>query len=118
MRIPLVERLPAGLLDGEERLARSLRSVLEHLACCARLQDHHAHVVRDDVVQLARDASALLGCGLPCVLLALPLGPLRPELELTRPIPPEPNHPAEAEEHADVRKLPTTSANVRLAGST
>ncbi len=40
----------------------------------ADLEHHHAHRVRDDVVQLARDAGALLGHGDACSRVALALG--------------------------------------------
>ena len=46
----------------------------------ADLEHHHAHRVRDDVVQLARDPRTLLGDGDPCRRLALPLGEDRAHL--------------------------------------
>ena len=46
----------------------------------ADLEDHHADRVRDDVVELARDARSLLGDGNPRRRLALPLGVHRPHL--------------------------------------
>ena len=57
----LDERLAPGLLDRGERLARRRLLGAEGVALGAGLDDHHADVVGHEVVQLARDAGALLG---------------------------------------------------------
>ena len=57
----LGQRLAAGLLDRGQRLARRRLLGAERVALGARLDDHHADVVGHEVVQLARDARALLG---------------------------------------------------------
>src|SRR5204862_367575 len=64
------------------RLARSFGIRVEHLLAGRRLHHHHADVVGDYVVQLARDPGAFLDdrpLGLP---LALALQPRRSRLEL------------------------------------
>ena len=57
------ERGPARLLDGLQRLALALLILTEQSAHGGRLNRHDADGVADDVVQLARDACALLGNG-------------------------------------------------------
>ena len=69
---PLRERL-----EDLPVLARALRQSVPH---CADLEHHHAHRVRHDVVQLARDAGALLGDRHPRRGLSLPLGEARAHL--------------------------------------
>ena len=59
----LGERRAPGLLDGEQRLALALLVVAQQPAHGRGLDGHDAHRVADDVVQLARDARALLGDG-------------------------------------------------------
>ena len=61
-------------LDRGQRLLRLGRIAVDHDARGAGLDAHHAHVVGDDVVQLARDPHALLEHRAPRVLLALALG--------------------------------------------
>ena len=58
--------------------------LLDHAQGAARLDHHHAHVVRDHVVELAGDPLALLADGALGPLVALPLEPLRPLLERAR----------------------------------
>jgi hypothetical protein len=85
----LVQRAAARFLDSPDRLTRALRIRVEDLAGGCRLHDHHAHVVRDDVVQLARDPRALLGRGPPDPLLAVVLARVHRVAD----------RPADAEEH-------------------
>ncbi|HEY2938505.1 MAG TPA: hypothetical protein VGJ27_01700 [Gaiellaceae bacterium] len=51
----LLERLVACALDHGERFLRFGRLGLEDFLAAARLEDHHADRVRDDVVELAGD---------------------------------------------------------------
>ena len=67
----LGQRLAARRLDRAQRLARTLGMGREDVGARSRLQNHHAHVVGDHVVQLARDARPLLGDGHPRPLLLL-----------------------------------------------
>ncbi len=57
----LDQRLAPGLLDRGQRLARRRLLGAQRMALGAGLDDHHADVVRHEIVQLARDAGALLG---------------------------------------------------------
>ena len=59
----LHEGLTAGRLDRAEGLARRPLLAFEHALGRLGLHDHHADPVGDDVVQLARDAGALLDDG-------------------------------------------------------
>ncbi len=52
----------------------------------ADLEDHHADGVGDDVVELARDAGALLGHGEAGGRLPLALGVVRPDLRRLGPL--------------------------------
>ena len=54
---------------------------------CLRLHDDDADAVRDHVVELARDAPALLDDCQPGLLLALALQPHRPVLEIDNTLP-------------------------------
>ena len=56
----LGQRLAAGLLDRDERLPLALLLGLEQPPHRPGLHGHHRDVVRDDVVQLARDPRPLL----------------------------------------------------------
>ena len=56
----LGQRLAAGLLDDEQRLAGALRVLVQQQPRRAALQGHDAHAVRDHVVQVARDPGPLL----------------------------------------------------------
>src|SRR5207244_1765653 len=67
-----------GLRDRLERLARRGPVAAEGQALRPRLDDHHAHAVGEDVVQLARDPRPLLGCGDTGVGLPLTLECSRP----------------------------------------
>ena len=60
----LGERLPAGPLDDEQRLALALLVGSQQPSHRRRLDGHHADAVTDDVVKLARDPRSLLrdGC--------------------------------------------------------
>ena len=69
----LGHRGAAGGLDRREHLARLRPLVAERPALGARLHDHDREVVRDDVVQLARDPRALLGDREPRRVVALVL---------------------------------------------
>jgi hypothetical protein len=73
----VVDRLAPGGLDGGQRLAHLRLLALEHPRRALGLHDHDADVVRDDVVQLAGDAGALVGHRLAGAQLALALGALR-----------------------------------------
>ena len=70
----LGERAAAGALDAVERLRVLGQLAGQLVADGADLEHHHAHRVRDDVVQLARDPGALLGHGDACRRVALALG--------------------------------------------
>ena len=70
----LGERRAAGLLDAAERLAVLLQRLGKVVPDGADLQHHHADRVGHDVVELARDARALLGDGDARRDLALALG--------------------------------------------
>ena len=83
--VQLRDGLPARRLDRGQRLLRLGLIAVDHEARGARLDAHHAHVVRDDVVQLARDPHALLEHRPPRVLLALALGLQRRAPRPTRP---------------------------------
>ncbi len=72
----LDKRFPATCLDREERSAGQV-GVAEEPRPCLGLHDHDTDPVRDDVVQLARDASAFLDNGGDCALFALALEPAR-----------------------------------------
>ena len=72
----LRERGASGLLDRDQRLALALLVLAEQAAHGGGLDGHHAHRVTDDVVQLARDARALLRDGRARLGLALALEPL------------------------------------------
>jgi hypothetical protein len=47
-------------VDGGERAARQFRVAVERHLGCVGLDGDHAHPVRDDVVELARDPRSLL----------------------------------------------------------
>jgi hypothetical protein len=70
----LGERRTAGLLDVSERIAVLLERLRQLVPDGADLKDHHADGVGDDVVELTRDARALLGNCEACSRLALALG--------------------------------------------
>jgi hypothetical protein len=57
----LGETGPAGRLDPFQRVTHPRRVPAGDGSSGAGLHDHHGHVVRDDVVQLARDTSSLRG---------------------------------------------------------
>jgi len=65
--------VPASPLDHLENVARLLMLRAEHLPFGPSLNHHHAHRVRDHVVELAGDPRSLEGDGQPCPLIALPL---------------------------------------------
>src|SRR5204863_3651013 len=68
----LDQRLTTARLDRAESAARLLR-VVKQARPGLRLHDHHAHAVRDHVVELAGDPPALLGDRRPRLLLPLAL---------------------------------------------
>jgi hypothetical protein len=78
----LGERLPPRLLDREERAHGAPGRLGEQQTGRARLHDHDADRVRDDVVQVARDPAPLGGDRGALPLLALALEAGRPPLEL------------------------------------
>ena len=106
----LGERGAAGLLDGLQRLALALLVLAQQPPHRRGLHRHHAHGVADDVVQLARDAGALLGDGRARLDLSLELeslGALAQLLRLPRArAEEEPDEPGGDEEAADPRDLP------------
>jgi hypothetical protein len=57
----LGERLPSRLLDGEQRLARPRRFLVEEKTGRPRLHGHDADRVSYHVVEIACDADALRG---------------------------------------------------------
>ena len=59
----LCHRITACRLDGEQRGFRVGRGRRQDLPRRASLDDHDGHIVRDDVVQLGRDAGTLGGKG-------------------------------------------------------
>ena len=101
----LGERLAAGLLDDEQGLALLLLVRLEEPPRRRRLDGHHADAVADDVVELPRDAAALVGDGELRLLDPLSLGPLEAFLRHLRLVAlaaeAEPDRPADREEDAD-----------------
>ena len=76
----LGERLAAAGLDRLEGARRAVR-VVDEVRPGTRLDDDHADAVRDDVVQLARDPSALLRRPPLRLLLPLALELIRTALE-------------------------------------
>src|SRR5205085_9495219 len=56
----LTHRLAAGALDSQQRVALPLLILTKDAAHRACLYAHHADAVPDDIVQLARDAPALV----------------------------------------------------------
>ena len=83
--VQLDDGLAARGLDRAQDLLRLLGLAFHHAPGGACLDAHHADVMRDDVVQLARDPHALLEHRAPGVLLPLPLelGRLRGQLALS-----------------------------------
>ena len=79
-------------LEGRPRLVGSL---LDDPQRATGLDHDHAHVVRDDVVQLAGDPLALVADGALGPLVALALEPLRALLERARVQPADPRRVAE-----------------------
>src|SRR5207247_1542414 len=70
----LCERLPARLLDHEQRLPLLRLIGSEQSPCRRRLHGHHADAVSDDVMQLAGDTRALVRDGRVRTLLPLAFG--------------------------------------------
>jgi hypothetical protein len=103
----------SGRLDAAESLARTVGPRLEDVVRGRRLHDHHAQVVRDDVVQLARDARLFLGNCARGLALPLALEPLGLLLEL--PHVPAPDADAVAEEPGDGERQEPTEHQVRMA---
>ncbi len=69
----LAQGLPAGGLDREQGGGGSRRVVGEHAPRGARLDHHHAHAVRHDIVEIAGDARAFFGDSNPRLFFALAL---------------------------------------------
>jgi hypothetical protein len=69
----LAECRAARALDRLERLARALGIAVEYAPRALGLHDHEPDVVRDDVVELACDAGALLRHGVELALALLAL---------------------------------------------
>ena len=74
------KRLAGGGVDRLDRRPDIGRPLVQRSLGGAGLDDDHADVVGDDVVELARDPLALLGDGLPVAFLALALEPAGPVL--------------------------------------
>ena len=85
----LGQRTPADLLDRLQNLARRAVVRLEHPALGAGLDDHHRDVVRDRVVQLARDPRSLLDDRLSRDDVPLALGQLDSPLAVSEHAPHE-----------------------------
>ena len=83
----LVDGLAAGYLDRRQRLAHVRLLALEDARRCARLDDDHADVVCDDVVQLAGDPGALVDDRDSRLQFPLLVELERERLELDRPLP-------------------------------
>ena len=99
--VQLEHGLAAGVLDRAEHLL-GLGGLLRHDAPRrAGLHAHHADVVGDDVVQLARDPHPLLEHGAAGVLLPLALQLARPCRELALAIPPRPDRQTEQDRKGD-----------------
>ncbi len=75
------QRLASGRFDGGERPSGPPPAVVERAQRRAGLDDDDAHVVGDDVVELARDPLALLGDRPGVAFLALALEAGRPFLD-------------------------------------
>jgi hypothetical protein len=84
----------AGVLDGGEGAAGLVGGDVQESAGRAGLDDHDAHVVGDDVVQLAGDPGPLGGHGPVGLPLAVALGPLGPGRQLLGVGSPDPHVPA------------------------
>ena len=96
----VTQRLTARPGDHVERRPRLLRPPVDGTAAATGLDHDHAHVVRDDVVQLARDALSFLDDRptRPCLPLAFLA--LRPLLERGRVEPADPRGVTEEPGHA------------------
>ena len=88
----LGEGAAADLLDRLEHLARRAVVLAEDAPFRARLDDHHRHVVRDHVVELAGDPRALLDHRLARGEVALALGHVDPPVSGTDPLPDDHHH--------------------------
>ena len=114
----LRERLPAGLLDNEQRFAFLLLMGTEEAARGQRLDRHHADAAADDIVQFARDARALVRDREPSLLDALLLGPRQPLLRLLCLVElaaePERDRPRDGED--DGREDEAAGAALRVVG--
>ncbi len=99
----LRERLPAGAGDGLQGLLGLVGGRVHDVGGTVGLDDHHRHVVRDDVVQLAGDPGPLGGDGDLGLRLAFPLqagGTLLQLVEVGAPGPQRvPQHPGQHERH-------------------
>ena len=105
----LGERCAPGLLDALERVAVLCERGGKLVPHGADLEHHHAHRVGDDVVELARDARALLRDGDAGGGLALPLGldgaPLRRLCLLGALVHGEAREPADREQERHEEQL-------------
>ncbi len=68
----IAERVATGALDRQDRLAGALGIGAQQLPGTARLDDHRAHAVGDDVLELSADQCLFLGHG--CAATGLDLG--------------------------------------------
>ena len=59
-RSQLLHRPPTGLPDSLQSINCTIGSSLNYLACSSSLDDHQAHTVGDDVMELPSNTSALL----------------------------------------------------------
>jgi hypothetical protein len=79
----LAQRLAARRLDRRQRRPRPRRLRVKDVGARRRLNDHHAHVVRDHIVQLTRDPGLLARHRAARLLLPLALEADRLGLELS-----------------------------------
>ena len=99
----LGQRAAADLLDRLEHLARRPPLAVEHAPLGARLDDHHRDVVRDHVVQLARDPRPLLDDRLARGEVALALGELGAALAVADDAADEQHH--DECDHAELQRV-------------
>jgi hypothetical protein len=93
--VDLADRRSGDVLDRLDRPLRALAIGLVQQARRAGLDQDHVHGVPGRVVQLARDAGALLGRGKAALARGLPLGALGPLGQLRDPLTPLARHVAD-----------------------
>ena len=107
----LGQRLAAGHLDVVQRVLVGRQRGGQPMADGAGLEHHDAHGVGDDVVELARDASPLLGDGEPRGRLALRLRVLGPALGVLRALLARGSAPGRCPGHRDQHAVMANVAN-------